>query len=124
MKNQGLVSQATLDSLLEENVELHQLIHLTRKQTISMLMAFIHINAETAIVPSSWLLGYILNDDKSILDCANTDEWPAGYEKKVNDFCEMMTAYNGESELSLPMREVVEDMAKWPYPANQKDNLH
>lgn len=117
-------NQDLIDSLLEENAELHHLIHLTRQQVISVLMAFIHTNAETSKVPPSWLLANVIANDPSIMEAANTDEWPEGLDHKVNEFCDMMSDYNGDDKLSIPVRAVVEHMTNWPYAAKMKKITH
>ncbi len=117
-------NQKLIDALLEENEVLHHIIHTTRKQTISIFMAFIHMSADTAQVPASWLLSYVVNDDRDVLECDTMDEWPLGYEDNVKEFCEMMTYYNGEGNESLPVRTVVQDMITWPTAAALKKILH
>ncbi|MCP4393413.1 MAG: hypothetical protein GY804_03970 [Alphaproteobacteria bacterium] len=117
-------NQKLIDALLEENEVLHHIIHRTRQQVISIFMAFIHMSADDAQMPPSWLLSYVVNDDRDVLECNTMDEWPLGYEDNVKEFCEMMSYYNGEECESLPVKVVVRDMITWPSGSKLKKILH
>ena len=124
MNDHGMVDPEFVDELLTENENLLKLIFETRRQTISVLMAFVHMSAEHSEIPASWLLAYVVNDDKSILDCETSDEWPAGYEKKVQEFCDMMAHYNNDEANSVAVKDVVNQMSHWPYPTATKKIVH
>ncbi|MCP3921330.1 MAG: hypothetical protein GY714_01965 [Desulfobacterales bacterium] len=113
-----------INALLEENELLHHIIYETRQQAISLFMAFINMSADNAHIPVSWLLSYIVNDDKDVLECETTDEWPLGYEDNVKEFCDMIAYYNGEENESIPVRLVVKEMSNWPTKESLKKSLH
>ena len=119
-----MINQGMVDDLLQENSELHKLVHLTRMQTIGVLMAFIHMSADHSDLPASWLLAYVVNDDRDVLNCETTEEWPEGYELQVQLFCDMMSYYNDNSSLSPPVRDIVKSMIQWPYPNKPSNVLH
>ena len=124
MENQGQAQDAIIDSLLQENEELHYIIHHTRQQAISLFMAFLNSSAETAQVPPSWLMSYIINDDPSVLNYTTANEWPEGYEKRVLELCDIMSFYNGIHQVSIPVKIVALDILNWPYPNKTKKSQH
>ncbi len=124
MSDQDNDDKKVINSLLAENQDLHHKLHQARKESISIFMAFIHLSAETSVLPASWMLAYVVNNDQSILELDSPDDWPEGYEKKVMDFCDMMEYYNGTDKETIPVREVIENMMEWPYQVTNKDLLH
>ncbi len=103
---------------------LHEQLHESRRISFGLLMAFVHLSAENTDIPLSWLLGYLVNNDRGILDCDSIDEWPDEYVSNLDDFCTLVSLYIGADSNFPPVMLSAQTMRDWIYTPLKKKILH
>jgi len=110
----------TNDKLEELRIQLFD----SRRISIGLLMAFVHVSSETSDIPTSWLLAYLVNNDRGILDCESVDQWPPGYLNEVEDFCDIIHFYMGHQNQFPPVVQSTQTMKDWPFLLTSNHTIH
>jgi len=113
-----------IDALIQENELLGSELFESRRIAFGLLMAFIHMSSDQSDAPVSWLLAYLVNNDKSILDYDETSDWPLGYLEATEEFCDLVAFYIGNDGYFPPVIQSAQIMRLWPYDSASKNTLH
>ncbi len=95
-----------------------------RRTGFGLLMAFVHLSTENNDYPVSWLLAYLVNNDKSILEMEHLNQWPPGYFENVEDFCDLMSLYIGPENNFPPVLEAAQSMKLWTFQPLKNKTIH
>ena len=113
-----------IDAMIKENEQLAYELFESRRIAFGLLMAFIHMSSDQSDAPVSWLLAYLVNNDKSILDYEEASEWPPGYLEETEEFCKLIAFYIDNDGYFPPVIQSAQIMKFWPYNSAPKNILH
>lgn len=111
-------------NLEEENEKLTHELFESRRIAFGLLMAFVHMSAEESDPPTSWLIAYLINNDKSVLNYDDVSEWPPGYLESTEDFLDLISFYIGNDGFFPPVIQSAQIMKFWPFQSTSKKTLH
>jgi RNase adaptor protein for sRNA GlmZ degradation len=106
-----LSDKETIDQLLEENLELHQLLKDARQQACIALGCYVHACAAYEEVPQEFIAASIANQDADIFKYKTVDKLPESYKATTEFLWNILDHYEADGKSIVDVSNVIKT---WP----------